>query len=212
MHKLSCMATYTDLSTYTHYWFGRGKAQRKPQSGRPLLTYLPTYLPTYPPQRPQQGPTCLRCELVRRRLFQRQTGAMSVHCAMARRVRACSAPPMSAHVGEAQPFVRSKVRQSTHSGTRQSTHSCTLRTSHGYLPSAVAAVGPANMQWDTSEYSYGVLYVLAGTSDSWYSTCGHGYCEYSHLRCAAVRSCRPPPRPAAAAVVPAHLQLASGRP
>jgi hypothetical protein len=33
-----------------------------------------------------------------------------------------------------------------------------------------------------------------------------GYCEYSHLRCAAVRSCRPPPRPSSAAAVPAHLQ------
>ena len=38
---------------------------------------------------------------------------------------------------------------------------------------------------------------------------GHGCCEYSHLRCAAVRPCRPPPRPAAAAAVPAHLQFAS---
>ncbi len=35
-------------STVTHYKCGRGKAQRKPQSGRPLS---PTYLPTYPPQR-----------------------------------------------------------------------------------------------------------------------------------------------------------------
>jgi hypothetical protein len=30
-----------------------------------------------------------------------------------------------------------------------------------------------------------------------------GYCEYSHLRCAAVCSCRPPPRPS---VVPANLR------
>jgi hypothetical protein len=38
-----------------------------------------------------------------------------------------------------------------------------------------------------------------------------GYCEYSHLQCTAVCSWHSPPRPSAA-VVPAHLQFASGRP
>ena len=40
---------------------------------------------------------------------------------------------------------------------------------------------------------------------------GQGYCEYSHLQYAAVRSCHSPPRPSAA-LVPAHLQFASARP
>ncbi len=118
----------------------------------------PSYLPTC--RNGPRGPTCLRCGLVRRQSLQRLwTGAISVRCAMAWRVRACSAPPMSAHVGEALSFVRSQMRPSTHGGTCQ------------------------------------------------------GYCEYSHLQYAAVRSCHSPPRPsAAAAAVPAHLQFASGKP
>ena len=40
-----------------------------------------------------------------------------------------------------------------------------------------------------------------------------GYCEYSHLQCTAVCSYHSLPGPSAsAAVVPAHLQFASGRP
>ena len=41
----------------------------------------------------------------------RRTGAISVRCSIAWRVRACSAPPMSAHVGEALSFVRSQASE-----------------------------------------------------------------------------------------------------
>jgi hypothetical protein len=104
------MITYVHIhrSTYLHVRYSRGKAQRKPKSGRPLL-------PTYLRQRPHGGRTCLRCELVRRRSLQRLwTGAISVRCGMARRFEVCIAfadgEYVSTHHGaesaEAQRLVR----------------------------------------------------------------------------------------------------------
>ena len=72
-----------------------------------------------------RGPTCLRCELVRRRR-QRRTGAMSVRCAMARRFEVCIAfadgEYASTHHGaesaEAQQLVRKRDAVAQAEGVR----------------------------------------------------------------------------------------------
>jgi hypothetical protein len=111
MHRVSCVSTH----------IGPRQSAVQTEVRTAPLTYLPSATAV-------GGRTCLRCGLVRRRSLQRlSTGAISVLCAIAWRVRACSAPLMSAHVGEALSFVRSKVRRSTHGGT--------LRTDHGHCVS-----------------------------------------------------------------------------
>ena len=76
----------------------------------------------------------------------------------------------------------------------------------GAVPAAAAGADRA-AQWARPDRR------SAWLSRSVYQILCTQYCENSHLWYTAVCSCRPPPRPsAAAAVVPAHLQFASAMP